>query len=305
VLPEECAHRLPPIGRPIANTEIYILNERMQPVPIGEPGEIYIKGAGVARGYWNRPDLTAERFVPAPFGSEPGGRLYKTGDLGRYLSDGQIAFLGRIDEQVKIRGFRIEPAEIVHVLDQHPAIQTSAVVAREVEPGEKRLIAYVVPMSETQLTHTELSNFIAARLPEYMVPATFVKVNALPLNQSGKVDRAALPPPDAGNTLRDGFMEPRTIIEGRVAAILAELLHLDKVSGDDNFFLLGGHSLLGTQLIARIRDAFAVELSLRSLFGAPTVSKLSAQIEAILLTKLESMTEDEAQRLLDALGPRR
>ncbi len=298
VLPNEHPHRLPSIGSPINNVQVQILNEGMRQAPIGEPGEIYIGGAGLARGYRNQPDLTAERFVPDPFSSEPGARLFRTGDLGRYLPDGQIGFLGRVDEQVKIRGFRIEPAEIVKVLDEHPAVQASTVVAHEVEPGDKRLVAYFVPAAKAQPTHTELRNFIATRLPEYMVPATFVKLEALPLNPSGKVDRAALPAPKAENTLRDSsFVAPRTPIEERLAAMLALLLDLDRVGVEDNFFLLGGHSLLGTQLIARVRDAFEVELSLRTLFDAPTVSKLSAQIEALLLAKLEAMSEEEAQLL--------
>lgn len=304
VLPDEHPDRLPTIGRPIANTEIYILNERMQQVPIGEPGEIYIGGAGLARGYWNRPDLTAERFIPNPFSSEPGARLYKTGDLARYLPDGQIEFLGRIDQQIKIRGFRIEPAEIVTVLDEHPAVKASVVLAREVEPGDNRLVAYFIPATKAQPTHMELRNFIAARLPEHMVPATFVKLDALPLNPSGKVDRAALPEPNVGNMLREhAFVEPRTPTEERVAEILAPLLDLERVSVGDNFFLLGGHSLLGTQVIARVRDSFGVNLSLRSLFDGPTVAELSAQIEVALLAKLEAMSEDEAQRILAEASP--
>ncbi len=304
VLPNEHPHRLPSIGSPIDNVQVHILNEGMRQAPIGESGEIYIGGAGLARGYRNQPDLTAERFVPDPFSSEPGARLFRTGDLGRYLPDGQIAFLGRVDEQVKIRGFRIEPAEIVKVLDEHPAVQASTVVAREVEPGDKRLVAYFVPAAKAQPMHTELRNFIAARVPEYMVPATFVKLETLPLNPSGKVDRAALPAPNAENTLRDSsFVAPRTPIEERLAAMLALLLDLDRVGVEDNFFLLGGHSLLGTQLIARVRDAFAVELSLRTLFDAPTVSKLSAQIEALLLAKLEAMSEEEAQLLANGTEP--
>ena len=304
VLSNEHPHRLPSIGSPIDNVQVHILNEGMRQAPIGESGEIYIGGAGLARGYRNQPDLTAERFVPDPFSSEPGARLFRTGDLGRYLPDGQVAFLGRIDEQIKIRGFRIEPAEIVKVLDEHPAVQASTVVAREVEPGDKRLVAYFVPAAKAQPTHTELRNFIAARVPEYMVPATFVKLEALPLNPSGKVDRAALPAPNAENTLRDSsFVAPRTPIEERLAAMLALLLDLDRVGVEDNFFLLGGHSLLGTQLIARVRDAFGVELSLRTLFDAPTVSKLSAQIEALLLVKLEAMSEEEAQLLASGTEP--
>ena len=304
VPPNEHPHRLPSIGSPIDNVQVYILNEGMRQAPIGEFGEIYIGGAGLACGYRNQPDLTAERFVPDPFSSEPGARLFRTGDLGCYLTDGQIAFLGRVDEQVKIRGFRIEPAEIVKVLDEHPGVQASTVVAHEVEPGDKRLVAYFVPAAKAQPTHTELRNFIATRLPEYMVPAIFVKLEALPLNPSGKVDRTGLPAPNAENTLRDSsFVAPRTPIEERLAAMLALLLDLDRVGVEDNFFLLGGHSLLGTQLIARVRDAFGVELSLRTLFDAPTVSKLSAQIEALLLAKLEAMSEEEAQLLANGTEP--
>jgi acyl carrier protein len=245
--------------------------------------------------------LTSESFVPNPFGSDPDARLYKTGDLARCLPDGQIEFLGRVDEQIKIRGFRVEPAEIVTILDQHQSVKASVVMAREVEPGDKRLIAYFVPAGMVHPTHTELRNFVATRLPDYMVPATFVKLDSLPLNPNGKVDRAVLPGPNAANMLRDdAFVEPRTIIEKRVAEILAALLDLEQVSAVDNFFLLGGHSLLGAQLIAKLRDVFTVELSLRSLFDAPTVAKLSEKIEGALLAKLEAMSEDEAQRILGA-----
>jgi amino acid adenylation domain-containing protein len=304
VLPNEQPDRLPSIGRPISNVQVYILNENGQQAPIGEPGEIYIGGAGLARGYRHRFDLTEERFVPNPFPSDPGRYLFRTGDLGRYLPDGQIAFLGRIDEQIKIRGFRIEPAEIVRVLNEYPAVQASTMMAREVEAGDKRLVAYFVPAGNAQPTHTELRNFIASRLPEYMAPALFVKLETLPVNASGKVDHRALPAPNADNTLRDSiFVAPRTAIEERLADMLASLLALDRVSVEDNFFLLGGHSLLGTQLIARIRDAFGVELSLHALFDAPTVSQLSARVEELLLAKLEAMSEEEAECLLNKATP--
>lgn len=306
VLSDEHPDRLPPIGRPIDNVAIYILNEEMRQVPAGEPGEIHIAGAGLARGYRNRPALTAQKFVRNPFCSTPGARLYKTGDLGRYLPDGQIAFLGRADEQIKIRGFRIEPAEIVKVLDEHPGVRASIVVAREIEAGDKRLVAYFVPATKALPAHTALRNFIAARLPEYMIPGAFVKIETLPLNASGKVDRAALPAPNAENTLRDDtFVAARTPVEERLASLLAPLLGLDQVSVEDNFFLLGGHSLLGTQLITRVRDAFGVELTLRTLFDAPTVSRLAAQVEALLLAKLEAMSEAEAERLLAMAVPAR
>lgn len=296
--------QLPTIGRAIDNVQIYILNEHMLPVKDGELGEIYIGGPGLARGYRNRPDQTAEKFVPNPFSNSPGARLYRTGDLARFMPNGEIAFLGRVDEQIKIRGYRIEPAEIVKALDEHPAVQASSVVAREVEPGDKRLVAYVVPQPNSKPMHAELRNFISARIPDYMIPAVFVTVDSLPLNASGKVDRAALPAPDPTNTLRDTeFVTPRTPIEERVANMLASLLDLGQVSVEDNFFLLGGHSLLGTQLIARMRDTFGIELSLKSLFDSPTAAKLAAEVEGLLMAKLEAMTDDEAQRLLNGMTP--
>jgi acyl carrier protein len=292
---------LPTIGWPIDNVQIHILDENLKPVPLGESGEIHIGGAGVARGYRNRPDLTREKFIPDPFSSDPTSFIYKTGDMARRLSNGQIAFLGRLDEQIKVRGFRIEPAEIVKVLDEHPDVQASIVVAREVAPGDRRLVAYFVSTPKNRTTHLELRNFLAARLPEYMVPAIFVQLHAMPMNASGKVDRAALPLPSTENTLRDNvFVAPRNPIEERMADMLAPLLGLDRVSIEDNFFFLGGHSLLGTQMIARVRNIFGVELTLRSLFDAPTIAQLSAQVEALLLAKLEAMSEDEAQRLLAA-----
>ena len=305
VVPSNPEHsdQLPTIGRPIANTTIYILDENMQQVPVGQPGELYVGGRALARGYRNRPDLTAERFVTDPFSSIPGARLYRTGDLARYLPDGEIVFLGRIDQQIKIRGYRIEPAEIVRALDGHPSVQVSAVVARDTE-NDKQLVGYVVPNAKAQPTHSELRNFLASRIPDYMIPAVFVKLDFLPLNASGKVDRAALPAPNSENTLRDNtFVSPETAIEARVAEILASLLDVGEVSVEDNFFLLGGHSLLGTQLIARIRDAFGIELSLKTLFDAPTVGKLAAHVESLLLAKLEAMSDEEAERLIGGTAP--
>jgi amino acid adenylation domain-containing protein len=296
VFPEDHPDQLPTIGRPIDNTQIYILNEKMHQVPTGGIGEIYIGGVGLARGYRNRPDLTSEKFVSNPFSAEPGARLYKTGDLGCYLPDGQIAFRGRVDDQIKIRGFRIEPAEIVNVLNDHPAVQASVIVAREIEPGDKRLIAYLVLAPGARPTHTEMRDFTAARLPGHMCPATFVTLPTLPLNLSGKIDRTILPDPVGENTLRDrAFVMATTGIEKRVASILAGLLGVEEVSVEDNFFLLGGHSLLGTQLITKLSNEFGVELSLRRLFDAPTVAMLSAEIEMCLLTNLENKSKDEAQ----------
>jgi amino acid adenylation domain-containing protein len=301
VLPAEHPDRLPTIGRPIDDVQVYILDEKLEQVPPGEPGELYIGGAGLARGYRNRPDLTRERFLPDPFSVNPGSRLYKTGDLARMLPDGQIAFLGRVDEQIKVRGFRIEPAEIVQALDETPNVQASIVVAREIAAGDRRLVAYFVPAPNAHPTLSELRNALAERLPEYMVPSTFVELQQLPLNASGKVSRAELPEPNAANCLRDTVMvPPRTPIEARLADMVAPLLGLDRVSVEDNFFLLGGHSLLGTQLIARIRDAFGVDLTLRNLFDSPKLSQLASAVEALILAKVEAMSENEAAELLEA-----
>jgi amino acid adenylation domain-containing protein len=305
VLPNEHANQLPAIGKPISNVEVYILNDKMQEVAIGEAGEIYIGGAGLARGYRNRPDLTAERFILSSFSADPGALLYKTGDLASYLPDGQIAFLGRVDEQIKIRGFRVEPAEIVKALDEHPDVQASAVVLSRAEAGNQHLVAYFVASEKARPTYRKLHNFLAARLPEYMLPATFIRLESLPLNLSGKIDRAALPEPNSENTLRDKiFVEPRTRIEERVSEIIAKLLNLNQVGAEDNFFLLGGHSLLGTQVVARVRDTFGIELSLRTLFDGPTVAELSTQIEMALVAKVEAMSDEEAQRIITATAAR-
>ena len=280
VAPDPAPARLPPIGRPIAHSEIHLLDERRQPVPVGSPGEIFVGGAGVARGYHHRSDLTVERFLPDPFSGRPGARLYRTGDLGRQLPDGQIEFLGRIDDQIKIRGYRVEPEEIVRALNRHPGIRMSAVVAREDRPAEKRLVAYVVPHGDADLTVSDLRERLRETLPDYMVPATFVRLGALPLMPSGKIDRAALPVPATDNTLRDApAAGPGTETEQIVADIVGELLNLDAVGRDDNFFMLGGHSLLGAQLIARLREGFGIDMTLRSLFEAPTVAALAAELD--------------------------
>jgi amino acid adenylation domain-containing protein len=299
VPPTNHSDHLPPIGWPITNTQVYVVDENKQQVLAGDDGEIWIGGKGVARGYRNRPDLTLEKFIPNPFEPGTGGCLYRTGDRGRYLPDGQIAFMGRIDEQIKVRGFRIEPSEIEAVLNEHSSVRESVVVAREFAEGDKRIVAYLVLKSEPAPTLRELQAFLASQLPEHMMPSKYVTVSSLPLNRSGKIDRAALPAPDFENSLQDDiFISPRTPIERRIAGIVAPLLGLERVSAEDNFFLLGGHSLLGTQLIGRIRDAFGIELPLRSIFDSPTIAELASQVEQLLLVKLESMSEDEAQRVL-------
>ncbi|MDQ6883908.1 MAG: non-ribosomal peptide synthetase [Candidatus Dormibacteraeota bacterium] len=290
---------LPSIGRPIANTQGHVLDENLQPVPPGTAGELYVGGRGVARGYLNRPELTAERFISDPFTDMPGARLYRTGDLVRLRADGDLEFIGRIDQQVKIRGLRIELGEVEAVLGEHPEVQQAVVVAREDSPGERRLMAYFVPLPDSQPTVEALRNFLRTRLPDYMVPAAIIRLQALPLTTNGKVDRSALQALGAENAARDGAVgAPRTIIEERLAGIVAELLQLQQVGMEENFFLLGGHSLLGAQLLARVHEAFGVELTLRTLFDIPTISGLSAEIEQLVLRKLEAMTEGEAESLL-------
>jgi len=282
VSPNRLPTTLPPIGRPIANAQVYLLDEHLEPVAAGTPGEIHIGGAGLARGYHNRPQFTAERFIHNPFSEEPGSRLYKTGDMGRLLPDGQIAFLGRLDDQIKIRGYRIEPDEIVSALNRHPEIRASVVVAREESPGEKRLVAYVVLDAGSRPTHTALRDFLRDFLPEYMIPAGFVRIDALPVTPHGKIDRVALPEPGPANTLQDEASAALcTETEERVAEIVGELLGLETVGVDDNFFLLGGHSLLGAQLVARLRETFGVEITLRSLFEAPTVAALAEEVDRV------------------------
>lgn len=299
VLPAAHPDGPPSIGRPITNTQIHLLDEHLQPVPAGKIGEIYIGGAGVAKGYLHRPELTAERFIHDPFSEKPEARLYKTGDLARYLPDGQLAFQGRSDYQIKIRGYRIEPNEIMTLLNAHPAIQTSLVMAREDTPGDKRLVAYLVLMPGAEVTAEELHLALETRLPDYMIPTTFVVLDALPVTPNGKTDRVALPAPDATNTLCDkAVVAPETPTEERLASIVATLLNVEQVSVDDNFFMLGGHSLLGTQLIARVTEIFGVDLTLRILFESPTVRQLSAEIEQLILARLEALSDEEVRDLL-------
>jgi amino acid adenylation domain-containing protein len=258
--------RVIPIGRPIANTQIYILDRYLNPVPIGVPGELYIGGVGLARGYLQRPELTAEKFVPHPFCDEPGTRLYKTGDLARYLDDGNIEFLGRLDHQVKIRGFRMELGEMESVLQQHPAVREAVVIAREDQPGDKRLVAYVVSSQQPPPTIHELRRFLRETLPEYMMPSTFVILDALPLTPIGKVDRqvlltSELEHPKPGGT----FQTPRSPMEKQMAQIWQEVLAIDQVGLYDNFFDLGGTSLLALQVIARVEKQWDVRLNPREM----------------------------------------
>lgn len=286
IAPEPNPTRPPTIGRPIANTEIYILNEHLRRVGPGEEGEIFIGGAGVARAYRAQPHLTAERFLPNPFLSEPGARLYRTGDMGRLLPDGQIEFLGRRDQQVKIHGYRIELDEIVSALNSHPEVEACAVTARDDAQGEKRLVAYLVPGKGSRLRAAGLREHLHDSLPDYMIPATYVRLDALPVSPNGKVDRAALPEPDDTNILRDPVIEvPRTAVEKGMAAIVSSLLGLERVGLNDDFFLLGGHSLLGMQLVSRVREEFDVELTLRDLFDRPSIAGISAAVELLVANK--------------------
>jgi amino acid adenylation domain-containing protein len=293
--------RPPSIGRPITNVKIRLLDGNLREVPAGSVGEIHVGGASLARGYRNTPELTREKFIPDPFSDEPGARLFKTGDMAYFRPDGQLEFLGRIDDQIKIRGHRIEPNEIVAVLRRHAAIEACTIVAHKSISGEKQLIAYIVTKPDTKVAASDLRSHLATHLPDYMLPESFVLLSSLPLNASGKIDRLALPQPNASNTLRDvSSIEPSTPIEKRLAEILESLLGVNRIGADDNFFLLGGHSLLGTQLIARVQDAFGIELSLRVLFDSPTIAELSGHIEQLIVARLEGMSEDEAERILGA-----
>ncbi|WP_063748729.1 non-ribosomal peptide synthetase, partial [Chondromyces apiculatus] len=267
------------IGRPIPDLQVHVLDPSRKLVPIGVSGEMYVGGAGVSRGYLGRSALTAERFVESPLDSRQGARLYRTGDLARWNEHGELEYLGRIDHQVKIRGFRIELGEIESVLGLHPSVRTCVVVAREDVPGDKRLVAYVVPV-ESGASASAYREHLRAKLPDYMIPAAFVVLDALPLTPSGKVDRKALPAPDGRLEDALAFVAPRTPVEEILAGIWALLLGLDRVGVQDNFFELGGHSLLATQVSARLRTVLGVELPLRVLFEAPTVAGLAAQVEA-------------------------
>ncbi len=299
VVPPRCvSSELPSIGSPVPQAELYILDGELRPVQAGIPGEIFIGGPCVARGYRNRPELSRDRFIPNLF--HPGTRMYRTGDLARCLPDGHLAFLGRLDDQIKIRGYRIEPDEIAAVLNGHPDIKTSAVVARDTPAGEKQLAAYIVPTARFHQTLDAAQDFLRAQLPEYMIPRLFVLIDALPLTSSGKVDRAALPTPNGENMLGNAPSASDSALEKRVCEIVCNLLDLSHVNPDDNFFLLGGHSLLGTQLIARIRQAFDVDVPLRFLFDRPSVRELANGIEELLVARVHSMSEEEAKQALCA-----
>lgn len=304
ISPRDAGGGLPPIGRPVRNTDLYILDSNRKPLPPGQIGEIYIGGAGLSPGYLNDSGLTAERFVAHPFSSVPGARLYRTGDFGAVLPDGQIAFHGRMDDQVKLRGHRIELNEVASVLLRHPGVQESYVVATSDPGSEKRLLAYIVPRNGSSPAMADLRGFLARQLPDYMLPAAFITLEVLPVGPNGKVDRAALPLAGNEPPLRDeNFVSPRTPTEQRVASIVSRLLGVGEVGVHDNFFLLGGNSLLGTQVIAQLRAAFEVEVPLLELFDHPTVAELTEVVEQLMIARLDAMSEEEAQRRLASLGP--
>ncbi|HXQ69848.1 MAG TPA: AMP-binding protein, partial [Pyrinomonadaceae bacterium] len=293
---KEASHTIP-LGKPLANTQIYILDQMLKPQPVGLLGEIYIGGEGVVRGYLTRPGLTAERFLPDPYSGQAGTRMYRTGDVGRFLIDGTIEFAGRTDQQVKVRGHRIEMGEIEAVLSEYPGVRESAVVARESGFGDKRLSAYLVVASEPAPKASELRAYLRKKLPEYMVPSSFVVLDALPLTPNGKLDRNALPVVDqTEEKSEDKYVAPRTSAEERLAEIWAQVLGVNRVGVLDNFFELGGHSLLATRLVHEIRRAFAINLPLRSLFDEPTIAGLALTIEEILVAEIEQLGDETAQR---------
>ncbi len=277
-----------PIGRPIANTQVYVLDSHLQPVPVGVAGELYVGGAGIARGYVQRPEATAERFIPNPFvgtrftASQEGARLYKTGDRVRYLPDGNIEFLERTDHQVKLRGYRIELGEIEEILRRHPGVRDVAVIAREDAPGDTRLVAYVVPQDNAVLTIDDLHSFISLYVPVYMFPSAYILLPALPLLPNGKLDRKALPVPGPDqlrlSSNHDAYVPPRTHIEEVVAATWSQVLGIEQIGIYDDFFTLGGHSLLAMYVVSRLHATLAVELPLRSFFETPTIAGLADKI---------------------------
>jgi amino acid adenylation domain-containing protein len=296
--PRGVARGLPTIGRPIANTVVEILDETGRRVGTGEIGEIYIAGNSVGRGYRHLPSQTVDRFVTIALTDGAAQRYFRTGDLGCWTAEGEIVFHGRCDSQIKLRGHRIEPDEISATLSRHPLVAQSAVVAAG-EGSDKHLVAYIVPPADTVPHGGDLRDFLAASLPHYMLPAVYVRISALPITANGKLNRSALPMPTAANTLSSTlYRAPTSAVESRIAALVEELLSVRGVGIDDNFFMLGGHSLLGTQLVLRLRDTFGAELTLRDLFDAQTIQNLAAKVEEAVTSMVVGMSEEELQERL-------
>ncbi|HTK08293.1 MAG TPA: amino acid adenylation domain-containing protein [Ktedonobacteraceae bacterium] len=289
------------IGGPIENTRLYVLDSIGSLVPPGGVGELYIAGEGIAYGYWQRPDLSAERFLPDPFTQEPGGRMYRTGDRVRWLENGTLAYLGRMDQQIKLRGHRIELNEIAAVLREHPGVQDAVVVMREESEVHAYLAAYVVARTESKPTYQELQQHLQKRLPDYMLPTVLVELEALPLTPNGKVDRHALPVPDLGQQdQNDVYIAPETELQAQLAAIWTELLGIPRISIQQNFFALGGNSLLATRLMVRLRSTFPVEVPLQMLFETPTIARLALVIEQLQDELIDQMESEELERLLES-----
>jgi non-ribosomal peptide synthetase component F len=287
--PAHSALKAVPIGRPSHNMQAYVLDQHLHLVPIGVVGQLFAGGAGIARGYLNRPELTAERFIPHPYSSRGGERLYRTGDRVRFLSNGEIEFLGRLDHQVKVRGYRIELGEIEAVLMEQESVRGAAVVMREDVAGDRRLVGYVLALRDS----------LREKLPEYMIPATMVMMEEMPLTASGKVDRRALPAPEGMQPqLEEAYQAPRTMTEEMLAQLWANVLGQSQVSINRNFFELGGDSLLATKLAFQVRRVFEIELPLTALFRHPTVADLASFVEEELARQMDEITEEEAEQLL-------
>lgn len=298
VTPHQKPATVPPVGRPISNTQVFLLDENLQQVPVGSVGELHIGGAGVGRGYLNDPALTSEKFIANPFDSNPKSRLYKTGDLSRALPDGNFEFLGRTDDQVKIRGYRIEPNEVSAALCKHDAVQSGIVVPIKDATGNNFLAAYVVLKPNAAVNGADLRKHLQAHLPDYMIPTAFVSLEAFPLTTNGKVDRATLPIPDSTNSLRSGGASLETSrTEEALLAIVSTLLKVSQLNRNDNFFLLGGHSLLGAQLLAEIQRIFQVDLPLRTIFDYPTIAAISAEIDRVLALQEETKPDGNKRNI--------
>jgi len=289
--------KIVPIGRPVANTQVYVLDGNMQPVPVGVPGELFIGGVQVGRGYWRRPELTNERFIPDPFGAS--GRLYRTGDVVRWLPDGVLEYLGRTDQQVKVRGFRIELGEIESVIAEDLRVKQVAVIAREDVPGDQRLIGYISARDGEHLQIADLRAQLSKRLPEYMVPSDFQQLDEFPLTPNGKVDRKALPALERVHPVgaqEHQYEQPRTDVESAVVAMWEEVLRVPRVGINDNFFELGGHSLLAAGVMTRVRERYSIALPLRTIFEAPTVAAFANRIETMLWASQDSVHDNSQTR---------